>query len=94
MGRPTGRKGDELSEIILPGTELGTSRDAGLLTQWLGGQSPGSQELVAELVEEDQGMLLLGLPCPLASLLLHRPVGALWGCSSGIQVLVSLYSYC
>lgn len=78
----------------MPGTELGTLRVAGLLTQWLGGQSPGSQELVAELVEEDRWMLLLGIPCLLASLLLHRPVGALWGCSCGIQVLVSLYSYC
>lgn len=78
----------------MPGTELGTLRGAGLLTQWLGGQSPGSQELVAELVEEDRWMLLLGIPCLLASLLLHRPVGALWGCSCGIQVLVSLYSYC
>lgn len=39
-------------------------------------------------------MLLLGIPGSLASLLLHRPVGALWGCSSGIQVLVLLYSYC
>ena len=77
----------------MPGTELGTSRGTGLLTQWLGGQSPGSRELVAELVE-DRGMLLLGIPCPLASLLLHRPMGALWGCSSDIQVLVSLYSYC
>lgn len=53
----------------MPGTELGTSRGAGLSTQWLGGQSPGSRELVAELAEEPRDASagrpgFSGLPAP------------------------------
>ena len=53
----------------MPGTELGTLRGASLLAQWLGGPSPGSRELVAELVEEPRDAssgcpMFSGLPAP------------------------------